>query len=400
MPFQPQAPPPPTFMSNMANLPPPPPGPMPFDMNDPMAFFAMMATLGTNMLGMPPLPAMPSSTNGAATQTRKEPCHDYHNKGFCAAGIMCSYEHEGVTSANHNVSENRRHGGGRGHRAGNRGARARADFSQLGPSHDSTNTTLVVEQIPEDNCNEDSVRGFFSSFGTILDVQMQPARRLAVIKFEDHAAADEAYNSPKAIFDNRFVKLYWFKSEAQLRGGDIDMTDGVDDEERLDPEEIAKRQAEAQEAFEARRRKMEEADARAADIERQIQEKDSDMRAIRRELAKLAGEDNGELEEQYTQDLATLQAEADSLFAQHDFAAPPGRGRGRGAYRGRGMHRGRGAYRGRGGVATSYPHKKLGVKRLDNRPRRLTVASVEKGSQKDEALRQYLMVSIHLALCC
>lgn len=370
---------------------------MPFDVNNPMAFFAMMATLGTNMPGMPPMPPIPSTSNSAAVQTHKEPCHDYHNEGFCSAGIMCPYEHKDATHANSDVSS-RRHGTDRVPKARNRGGRSRAHFSQLGPSYDHTNTKLVVEQIPEENCNEDNVRDFFSRFGPIVDVQMQPFRRLAVVRFEDHAAADEAYNSPKAIFDNRFVKLYWYKSDSQISGGDVEMADGEDDE-RLDPEQIAKRQAEAQEAFEARRRKMEEADARAAEIERQIQEKDNEMRLIRQELAKLSGDNNGDLEEQYTQDLATLQAEADSLFAQHDFAGSSGRGRGhaRGAYRGRGSHpgRGRGTYRGRGGFVTQFPSNKVGVRRLDNRPRRLLVAGIEKGSLRDEALRQYLVVRLH-----
>ncbi|KAH7385216.1 hypothetical protein DE146DRAFT_194267 [Phaeosphaeria sp. MPI-PUGE-AT-0046c] len=406
MSFEPRAHPPPAAfmpppsMLNLSNLPPPPPGPLPFDASNPMAFFAMMATLGTSMPGMPPLPPIPSSTHGAAAQGRKEPCHDYHNEGFCAAGIMCPYEHESTTYANSHVPDSRRHGASRSNRGENRGGRSRAHFSQLGPSADRTNTTLVVEQIPEENCSEDNVRRFFSKFGAIIDVQMHAFRRLAVVKFDNHDAANEAYHCPKAIFDNRFVKVYWFKSESQISGGDIQMRDGDDEGERLDPEEVAKRQAEAQEAFEARRKKMEEADARAAKIEQRIQEKDNEMRAIRRELAKLAGEDNDELEEQSTQDLATLQAEADSLFAQHDFAGPSGRGRGhaaRGAYRGRGSTpfshrgRGRGAYPGRGGFATPYPSNKVGVRRLDNRPRRLTVAGIEKGSQKDEALRQYLV---------
>jgi hypothetical protein len=430
--FEPQNPFPPAFapmsnMFNLANLPPPPPDPMPFDITDPMAFFTMMAALGTNMAGMPPLPAANHQGKGANGRVRQGRCHDYHEKGFCARGDMCAFQHD-VASASGHVPEydpdqpslgpafsdnyNKRQGP---RNNGKKGGRTRAPFSMPGPSHDRTNTTLVVEQIPEEHFTEDEVQNFFSEFGTIIEVQLHAYKRLAIVKFEDNAAANQAYMSPKAVFENRFVKVYWHKKEdgvgaSGLNYDDVDMADGENDyetnEEVLDPEEIARRQKEAQKAFEERRRKIEEAEAKSLDIDRQLREKDAEMRKIRRQLAELAGDDTSGLDEEYSQDLATLQAEAENLFAQKE--PMPSAGRGRESYTPRGAHRGRvyapifrgrgaprGGYRGRGrgAFAAPFPGSRSSVKRLDNRPRRLAVAGVKKGTPRDEALRQFLVVS-------
>jgi hypothetical protein len=409
---------------NFANLPPPPPSLPPFDMNNPMAFFALMTALGAAMPGMPSLPPVPQ-INGVNGQVNKAKCYVYHTKGFCGLGIMCQYEHgetaddvpgydpnqpslsmQSVPVANGRQGPNNRHN--------NRiNRRERAPFSLPGPTYDTSLTTLVVENIPMANLNEVNVRKFFSQFGTITDVQMHAYRRVAIINFADHDAANRAYNSPKVIFDNRFVKLYWKRADTVMEPlntsfSDVEMTHNedinelVEEAEPLSREEIARRQAEAQKAFEERRRKKEEAQAKAIEVERQLQEKDAEMRQIRQQLAELA---RSELSENFTQDLATLQAEAEDLFIQTDGTAPMGQDRGvyaRGAYRGCGSAsfspRGRGftsssttrgTHRGRGAFARAFNGQSF-TKRLDNRPRRLAVANIVKCSKKDEALRRYL----------
>jgi hypothetical protein len=417
-------------MPSLANLPPPPPGPLPFDVNNPMAFFALMATLGTGMPGIPSLPPTIPQDNGTNGQTKTGKCYDYHEKGFCRLGMMCSFEHEPAGGAPASVPEydpdqpglgtrsapvpNKRQATNRTYSNGIKRVHNRAPFSASGPSHDRTNNTLVVEQIPEDKCSEDAVRDFFTEFGVILDVQMHAYKRLAIIKFEDHATANRAYMSPKAIFENRFVKVYWFRKDpsrgaAGVASGDVEMADGEDngdeEEEVQDLEAIAERQAEAQKAFEERRRKEAEANAKAADIERQLKEKEAELEDIKKQLAELAGEDDQSEHGELSQALATLQAEAEDLFAQTDSAdivghksgfPPRGdyQGRGRGfapSFRGRGTPRG--GYRGRGPFAGTFARNGSSVKRLDNRPRRLAVSGIEKGTPKDEALRQYLVVS-------
>ncbi|KAF3041950.1 hypothetical protein E8E12_008582 [Didymella heteroderae] len=371
----------------------------PFDPTNPMAFLAMAAAFGISLPGMPPIPALYVETGNIR-------CADYDTKGFCAAGSTCPYRHDleydpdqpaqALDGGQSSYTQSNRAYNGRPN-----GGRARAPFSLPGPTRDRTNTTIVVEQIPEENFNEEDVREFFGKFGTILDVQMQAYKRLAVVKYVTHDAANAAYISPKAIFDNRFVKVYWHKSDADLgpqrTHNDFDADgeeDSYRDTEMLGPEEIERRQAEAQKAFEERRKKEEEAAAKAEEVDRKLQETNAEILRIRRELAKVSGEGDRDIEEDFSKDLATLQAEAENLFAQQDAAADSWRGSSRGGYRGAYRGRGyaarargfRGGYRGRGPFAGV----RTGVKRLDNRPRRIAIRDVEPGSRKDEALRQYL----------
>ncbi|KAF2818463.1 hypothetical protein CC86DRAFT_364350 [Ophiobolus disseminans] len=410
-------------MLSMAHLPPPPPGPVPFDMNNPMAFFAMMAALGTAIPGMPPLPALNPRGNG---RVRQGICPDYHTKGFCALGTLCSFEHGEADNAADDAPEydpnqhslnmgwaapsNGRQGVNKTYHNSKKGGKPRADFSLPGPTTDRTITTLVVEQIPEAHFTEENVRGYFSQFGTIVDVEMYAHRRLATVKFEDHAAASQAYNSPKAVFENRFVKVYWMRLNTVLDGpkrsyGDVEIADADDLSHVAEPvlsrEEIEKRQAEAQKAFEERNRKWAEAEAKSADIDRQLKEKDAEIQDIKRQLAELAGEEFDGKDEAENK-LASLQAEAAMLFGTDDYLATTGRGRGyppRVAYRGRGHanfppwgHRApRGSsYHGRESLHTHFACIKSRVKRLDHRPRRIAVAGIEKDTPKDETLRQWL----------
>ncbi|KAL5116157.1 hypothetical protein ACEQ8H_005933 [Pleosporales sp. CAS-2024a] len=412
----------PPNLFHLGHLPPPPPGPIPFDMlNNPMALLAMMTAFGTNISGTP---SVSGQSYSASDRARNGKCPDWHGKGFCPRGdLLCSFEHEESTQTSNSIPEydpeapllqsqlamgaNQRSGSRQLHKSNGRDGKNRAHVSALGRSYAHNNTKLVVEQIPEKYCTEDEIRSFFSEFGTIIAVEVHKDRRLAIVTFEDHATAAKAYKSPKPVFENRFVKVYWYKNDANrgVVGGDLGMLDdyqvGEHAEESLDPEEFARRQAEAQAAFEERRRRREEVDARAADIERQLQEKDAEMRDIQRQLTELAGDEYPDLERRYSQDLGTLAAEAEDLFAQDKTAPFAGRGRGystRGSWRGRGptafrsgfSSRGRGRGRGRGAF-TSPISNRSSVKRLDNRPRRLAVASAEKNASWEEALRQYLV---------
>ena len=106
-------------------------------------------------------------------------------------------------------------GRGRGDRGGfMQPRRNRAEFSHNGPNHDRSITTIVVEQIPEERFDESAVREFFAEFGKIEEVTMQAYKRLALVKYEDYISARRAYDSPKVIFENRFVKVYWYKPES------------------------------------------------------------------------------------------------------------------------------------------------------------------------------------------
>ncbi|KAH6629607.1 hypothetical protein C7974DRAFT_424623 [Boeremia exigua] len=318
----------------------------PFDPGNPMAFLAMAAAFGVNLPGMPGLSSL--DAHGAPIR-----CADYDTKGYCAAGSLCPYSHG-------------------------------LDYEVDGPAPaharpDAPSSTLVLDNIPAAHFSEPAIRAFFAPFGALTSITLHPPR-LALLSYADPDAARAAHTSPKPIFDNRFVTLTYPPSTDRP-------ADAVPQET---PEEAATRLAAAQAAFESRRAKFEAAEAAAADIERKLQHTNAEIARVRRQIAGVAGaEDAGD-------DLAVLQAEAATLFAQQDaahqdaahwHAAGPGAGADRaagGGVYGRPYARPRGAFRGRGGPRT-------GVRRLDNRPRGVVVKGVEAGSARDEGVRVVLL---------
>lgn len=337
--------------------------------------------------------------------------------------------------------------GQRGDRAGFQGRGGRAAFSQAGPNNDRSNTSIVVEQIPEDKFDEQAVRDYFSEFGNIVDVNMQAYKRLAVVKYDDYWAARRAYESPKVIFDNRFVKVYWYKPDAVPKPPENGTSAGPEgnvatnqaekqDEEMIDPAEFERKQAEAQKAHEEKLKKLAEAESQREELERKLKKQAEERKKLLEQLAakqgarataasaspavaaaspvsaKLEPPTNGTAEpapkpsqtEALKAKLAELEAEAQAMGIdpEEPYAGYPSRGRGRAGYRGRagfvprgrGFDPYRGSYRGRGSYAGG--PRGGAVKRLDNRPKRVAVADVEVGSERDEALRQYLFVSSFL----
>lgn len=321
-----------------------------------------------------------------------------------------------------------------------RKSRGRAPFSADGPVHDRTKSTIVIENIPEESFAEDAVRAFFSQFGTIVEVDMQPYKHLAVVKFDGWGAANAAYRSPKVIFDNRFVKVFWYKEPeagaSQGKSGDREMKDvgangpgsaqgeGAGGEE-IDMEEFLHKQEQAQKAFVERQKKMEEVEKQREEIEKKqaelLAKQQEERQKLYARIAQLSGGskksgdgENGETKqakppsqtEALRAQLAALEAEAKQLgldpdAAGEDEASTWGyrgsyRGRGRGGYplRGRGgiAPRGafRGGYRGRGGGGPAA----YAAYSLDNRPKKIAVAGVDfTEPEKGEMLRQFLFVS-------
>lgn len=315
-------------------------------------------------------------------------------------------------------------GRGRGRGRGDRGGfvsrgRNRAEFSHAGPNEDQSITTIVVEQIPEDKFNEQSIRDFFSEFGNIVEVTMKPPRHLALVKYDTHPAAKVAWSSPKVIFDNRFVKVYWYKPDGRSEtniphAGQMDV-----DQKPFDHEEFEKQQAEAQKTYEEKIQKRKEAEEARLALEKQKEEllkrqqeergklmerlraKGVDMTseggdAATEKAASPADEKSSEQTKALRAQLAALEEEAKTLGIDPNSSAR-GRGRGWGGHRGRGTFPprgrgfdpsfGRGGFRGRG-----TPRGRGGVLRLDNRPRRVAVSGVKFDTTKDEALREYLLV--------
>lgn len=416
-----------------------------FDPNDPMAAAMMMQGMqgmgfpqmpGMPMPGMPGIPGAPGQPGAGQMGSINQRCPFYDTQGICYLGATCPYQHGETGSQKEydpkavSAGAHRGDGGpsrgdrGRGRGRGGpnaRGRGGRSDFSSAGPNEDQSVTTIVVEQIPEDKLSEDAVREFFSQFGNIVEVTLQPYKKLALVKFETFAEAKQAWSSPKVIFDNRFVKVYWHKPKRDEKNGESQY-----EAPSFNQEEFEKQQAEAQRAHEERTKKRQEAEEAKQALERQ---RDELLKKHQEEKARLlqrigggasddmvisaddANDKSGEMgapsDENVSDEtkklraqLAALEAEAKTLGidpANADSAR--GGHRGRGGYRGRGTYRGRGGYdpsfrggyRGRGGFS---PRGRGGsVLRLDNRPRRVAVSGIEIGSDNDEALRQYLIVS-------
>jgi RNA recognition motif-containing protein len=316
----------------------------------------------------------------------------------------------------------------RGGKFGNQKRRAKAPFSADGAVNDRTKSTIVVENIPEESFSEEAVRDFFAQFGNIVEVSMQPYKHLAIVKFDNWSAANSAYRSPKVIFDNRFVKVFWYKEDAASTGstngggkpsgptdaggsttGETNATQGPE----IDMEEFARKQEEAQKAHEEKAQKMEEVKRQREELEKrqsellakQEEEKQKLLAKIAAKMANSTGSEGGEAKKPTSQtealkaQLAALEAEAKQLGIDPDAVddgsgwSSRGRGRGRGApFRSRGYApRGfRGSFRGRG---ASGHHAAYAAYSIDNRPKAVSITGVDFTiPEKDETLRQYLFV--------
>jgi RNA recognition motif. (a.k.a. RRM, RBD, or RNP domain) len=415
-----------------APLPPtPPPGFPAFDPTNPMAAFAFMQTMFPQMVGM-----LPPTPNGERRTSREKPrCLDYDTRGYCTLGSSCPYEHgndliiavkedeydptranfsmngTNVGSPDHDgPAQRRRKGyGSLGHSDPKRNNRA-AFSDPRRPPHKNF-TGIVVEQIPEENFEEETVRNFFSQFGKVLEITMKPYKHLAIVNYETHGAAKRAWESPKAIFDNRFVKVYWYRPDLEsanvasdaLPKAANEATDGG----TIGKEGFKEQQKKKQKAYEERMRIKKATEDARQDLVRRRETMAKERGALVKKLAIAEGHEMDLYDTNGMKDsdgpnanapdpkikalrdqLAKMQAEAKSLGIDPD--APndeePARGglAARAAYRGFGSSRGR--YPGHGFVRGRDPS----VRKLDNRPKNIAMSGVEFDSEKEEHLRSHL----------
>jgi RNA-binding protein 26 len=319
--------------------------------------------------------------------------------------------------------------------------KGRAAFSAKGPSTDRSNTLIVVENIPEENYSEEQVRDFFSQFGEIHNVYMQEYRRIAVVTYDTWDSANKAYISPKVVFDNRFVKVYWYKDLSKdsppppyrstngkhgpsQSPGPIDL-DRPETEPEIDMDELIRKTEEAQRLHVERVARQEDIDRQRQELQTRQKELITDWQAEKQRLAvKLAAKDGNRSPspdillgnkraqpsshtEALRAQLAALEAEAAMLGLDPDadpddspaWGAPRGRGSGRGGFRARGYrglggwrgggHRG-GGYRGGGWAGTA----DFAAYSLDNRPKIVRVTGLDfTAAGRGEMLREYLLVS-------
>ncbi|KAF9073733.1 hypothetical protein BDP27DRAFT_1318062 [Rhodocollybia butyracea] len=71
--------------------------------------------------------------------------------------------------------------------------------------------TLVLEKIPEDKLSLSQVNDWFTRFGTVTNVAIDQGQKKALISFSTHEEAHAAWKSEDAVFNNRFVKVFWHR---------------------------------------------------------------------------------------------------------------------------------------------------------------------------------------------
>ncbi|UKZ73616.1 hypothetical protein TrVFT333_001264 [Trichoderma virens FT-333] len=411
------------------------PGMKHFDPKSALETIMQMQAMGLPYPGMAEFMAqMPPVGGGRHSQRRRGRCRDFDTKGYCSRGNQCMYDHGNSSvyvppmfSGVEEYDPNNAVLGMSGQAANpysfpmDMMGRGRGRSGREGPVNDRTKSTIVVENIPEENFDENEVRVFFSQFGEVVDVSMQPYKHLAIVKYDKWASANAAYRSPKVIFDNRFVKVFWYKEEGvKAPSSTAGNGDGVlskingdgsavptEPEAEIDMEEFQRKQEEAQKQYQEREAKRTDLERQRQELEKQQQELLARHREESERLkARLAEKSGATTDAKATgsssstdmlrAQLAALEQEAKILGIDPD-AAEDGSGyssRGRG-YRGRGGRgsdrgfapRGRGSFRGQAGRHAAYAQYSL-----DNRPRKLAVAGVDfTPADKDEALRHFLL---------
>lgn len=318
-------------------------------------------------------------------------------------------------------------------------SKGRPPFAANGPVHDKSKTSIVIQNIPNEHFSESEVQSYFSQFGTISKISMQESDQLAIVKFSDWDAAHAAWSSPKVIFDNRFVKVFWHKDESEtgpasangkaVNGIKNGATNGSipsgesEPAEPFDLDEFRRKQDEAQKIHDEKTKKRQELERQRQELEDREKELRARQLEEKRKLqAKLAGKGTTGPSSGTTTDgtskkptsqtealraqLAALEEEANVLGIDPDAIQDDsswttrGRGRGNRGYRGRGRYppralRGGYGYQGRGGLDAR--HAAYAAYSLDNRPRIIALSGVDFTSpEKDEALREYLFVSLAL----
>lgn len=116
----------------------------------------------------------------------------------------------GATSSQ-NAPFDANHRGGRG---GGRGGRGGRGTFERRPTSD---TTLVIENIPAENLDLVKINEYFKKFGTITNIQIDASSKKALVSYSQAAEAKAAHSSPEVIFNNRFVRVFFQRlDEAEL----------------------------------------------------------------------------------------------------------------------------------------------------------------------------------------
>ncbi|KAI1081672.1 hypothetical protein F5B20DRAFT_52004 [Whalleya microplaca] len=440
---------------------------------DPNSIIENIQRLQQLGIPIPQLPELPRPTySGSAMpppRRRKQRCRDYDMKGYCSRGNNCLFEHgpgslyipppgpsageeydptnASMALPNFNSQPPPTHAmqlpdpsvfqmtptTNRREPKKPRRTKGRPPLAAKGPVHDKSKTTIMVQNIPNEHFHEEEVRGYFSQFGNVVEISMDGPNRLAIVKFDTWDSAHAAWSSPKVIFDNRFVKVFWRSEDAD--GGPTPNGKHVGDAkngatngdattakepsaEPFDMDDFMRKQEEAQKLHDEKTRKRQELERQRQELEerqkelraRQLDEKRKLEAKLTNNGAKDSSSSPAEIQTEGTgkkssaqtealrAQLAALEEEANVLGIDPDVAqyewTSRGRGRGSRGFRGRGRFppralRGGYAPRGRGGIQAR--HAAYAAYSLDNRPKIIALTGVDfTAPEKDEALRQYL----------
>ena len=376
--------------------------------------------------------------NQKSSTYKRQRCQDYDKKGFCVRGSTCPFDHgndhlvapgnDEYDPTNAIIDTDGRYDGLFKSQNGDTrlSQPTRAAFSDRRVPKDRSLTSIVVEQIPEEYFDEPSVRSFFSQFGNITEITLTSYKHLAVVKYDTRSAARRAWQSPKVIFENRFVKVYWYRPDLEnkaksngpaltARSSSGFNSNALPDLTIVEDTETYKRRLEEkQQVHELRQaalRKTAEAKQALTHRKAEVTKSYEAERAVLKTKLAAKGEElptNGTKEASsealaLREQLAKLEAEAEALGIDPSLPAEELSYN----YRGRGSGRGystRGGYSGRGrGYAPYQPTRgsyrgspfvrgrSSAVRKLDNRPRKIAVAGTDFDAQKEEMLRAYLV---------
>ncbi|KAI8638028.1 hypothetical protein BD408DRAFT_423561 [Parasitella parasitica] len=254
-----------------------------------------MPPMGPGVPGQPPFFGMPNVPD-AYDPERSGLVSNADMGGF--GGMMPPSNGDMMNMNNMMRGGMRGRGRGRG-RGGIHGSYQRHQHQNINP----LNTTLNVEKIPLENCQISTINDFFAKFGTITNISVQPHAQKAIIQYNTRAEAEAAYNSPDAIFDNRFVKVYWSKEDPNNPtigtdkpanvGAAAPQVPQAPNVNEPDPELVAARAAEIAQAREEKQKKHQEQMKHILEIQKrreaQLQQQIDEQKRLLAQLTNSAG---------------------------------------------------------------------------------------------------------------
>jgi hypothetical protein len=113
--------------------------------------------------------------------------------------------------------------------------------------------------------NEPVIREWFSQFGPLNQIIVDPSWGKAILVYADYDSAAKAWNDPRPVFSNRFVKIWWKKSDPPQESQNL--SGGIVDQVEL---EVAREAAKkAQREHEEKQRRKQELEKKREELERQ-----------------------------------------------------------------------------------------------------------------------------------